>query len=193
MSTAPAFARISLISIRLTGIINTIWAAYVATAAAILFLSGDPRGHGAAWEGALIYLSAHLLSNVIGLTALLKWRCVPNGMVPTVAVGSTAVLLLAGLASYRAAAPTAAPIATLIGVIVLVAAFVTLLRIGRTHRWLPRMDTLRHLLRQSTPWIPLRSNTQMIGSAELDDAGDAAALSRAPQVTAAETALPIAD
>jgi O-antigen/teichoic acid export membrane protein len=145
MSAAPAFARLGLLSIRLSGMINTLWAVNVAAAGAIVLLWADVQGHGAAWEGALIYLGAHLLSNIIGLTALVRRRCVPKGMIATMSIGMGAALLLAVLAPYRTAGSGRLPLMS--GVLILAVAFAALLRIGYHHRWLPSLESIRSLLR----------------------------------------------
>src|ERR1035438_3714985 len=83
MGSAPATARLSIVSIRATGIINTVWAIFVAIAASMFLLS-----HGSAARAMTIYLAAHILSSVLVLS-LLAWKDhIPRGVIPVFTFGS---------------------------------------------------------------------------------------------------------
>ncbi len=100
MGSSPASARLSIVSIRTTGIINTLWALLVAGGATLFFLGG-----GNAWKGALIYLAAHLFSAVMVLGYLSARRSVPSGMNQVFMLGAGAGVTLMALALWRCQQP----------------------------------------------------------------------------------------
>ena len=96
MGNSPAAARLTIVSIKTAGVINTLWAVFVAGAGTALLLHG-----GAAWQAMAVYLGAHLLSSGLVLAALVRHRCVPPGMLAVVSLGAATSLGLAGLAYLR--------------------------------------------------------------------------------------------
>src|SRR5262249_52462376 len=93
MGSGPAPAPLRIVSIKVTGVINTIWAILVAlSATSFLFWRGD------AWKGMLIYLVAHIVSAVLVLLSLATRNCVPDGMKTVYIFGIGGSVSLAALA-----------------------------------------------------------------------------------------------
>ncbi len=141
MSNAPAAGRLSIVSIKSTGIINTVWAVMVALAATLfLFHAGN------AWKAAAIYGCAHLLSAVLVLLALRKYASVPGGMISLFLVSSAVAVAASLLAGFRAGQAQLTVPLTLGLIAVFVAGFVLLLLIGRRYGWLPTAAALWRLV-----------------------------------------------
>jgi O-antigen/teichoic acid export membrane protein len=131
-ANAPAAARLSILSIKTTGIINTCWAIFVALSGLVFMIRG-----GDASTVMLIYLGAHTLSSICVLFALHRRNSLPHGMVKvfTLATGSTIVLAL--FSDLRAAQPGLA--AGLSGAMLMLfaIALTALIRMGRRYGWIP--------------------------------------------------------
>ena len=70
MGNAPAAARLTIVSLRATAVINTIWAVFVAVAATLLLVRG-----GSAWQAMARVLSgAHVLSALAGSAGTLRQK-----------------------------------------------------------------------------------------------------------------------
>jgi O-antigen/teichoic acid export membrane protein len=140
MGSGPTSARLSILSIRTSGMINTIWATVVALAAATFLV-----WHGDAAKAALIYLGAHVVSAAL-LWIHLRRRCsMPQGMGAMYVAGAVVTVLLAALSMLRDAHPQAArPIS---GLLLLVSAggLIALTAIARRERWLPNASQFRRL------------------------------------------------
>ncbi len=80
MGNSPAAARLSVLSLRTTGLINTAWAVTVGALATLLLFGGS------ALEGAAIYLVAHAVSSTLVFVSLRSRRSVPAGTVLCVRV-----------------------------------------------------------------------------------------------------------
>jgi O-antigen/teichoic acid export membrane protein len=94
MSAAPAAARLTVLSLRATGAINTAWAILVCLLATLLV----PRGGAVAGLG--IYLAMHLLSAVLVMLSLARKEGLPTGLAGfglVTAAGSAGLALLAAL------------------------------------------------------------------------------------------------
>ena len=143
MGNAPAAARLTVVSIRSTAVINTAWAAFVAVAATGLLLHG-----GSAWQGMSIILAAHLLSSGLVLATLHRRDYVPTGMTFSYVIGALGATLLAGFAVTRAYQPQHEVALTLAMIAVLVVTGVSLFRIGRMHSWLPTKAVLHGALQR---------------------------------------------
>jgi O-antigen/teichoic acid export membrane protein len=142
MGSGPASARLTIVSIKTTGVINTIWAILVAIAATFfLFWRGD------ASKGMLIYLVAHIVSAVLVLVSLATRNCVPEGMKAVYVVGMGTSVALAALALFRYAQPALNPLITGGMFLLLATALVTLFLTGRRHGWAPDYQTIRMLVR----------------------------------------------
>ncbi|GAC1359973.1 MAG: hypothetical protein NVSMB3_07780 [Acidobacteriaceae bacterium] len=141
MGNAPASARLSIVSIRTTGVLNTVWALVVAGAASLFLLHG-----GTAATGMLIYLFAHILAAALVLLTLARKDSVPAGMTTLFLLSASTTLALVALAFFRASHPSSTAIVTL-GMTALVAlSLSTLFILGRRHRWLPAPAVIRRAL-----------------------------------------------
>ncbi len=160
MGNAPAAARLTILSIRTTGVINTIWAVFVAIAGTALLLGSSTAGgvlglhlsgSGSAGWAMAIYLLGHLLSAVLVLAALARRGAVPRGLLAVFATGTGAATALAALACWRTQA--AAGSLSLVGwstglmLALLAGALATLVGLGRRYRWLPSGSALRRVVR----------------------------------------------
>jgi hypothetical protein len=130
--SSPASARLSIVSIKMTGAINTIWAVMVAAGATLFFFIG-----GDASKGALIYLAAHLVSAVLVLSFLTKRQCVPRGMNRIFVTGVTASVALAILAFWRHQRPDLMLRLTILMALISCAALWMLVALGRQRGWIP--------------------------------------------------------
>lgn len=141
MGNAPASARLSIVSIRSSGVINTVWAVFVAAVGTAVMLHG-----GSAATAMTIYLAAHAMSSVLVLAVLGRRGSLPSGLPLTygLATGSSAALAL--LAALRAAHPAAAVPLTLIMLLLAVASLAAVLWLGRSHGWLPSRAALLRLV-----------------------------------------------
>jgi O-antigen/teichoic acid export membrane protein len=140
MGNAPAAARLSIVSIRAAGIINTLWAIVVA-ASATVFLLHD----GNAWKAMAIYLAGHVISSAIVLSVLYRKDFLPQAMVKTFVLGTTAGILLAVLALLRADLPTSALPLTAMMALISALTLTALFSIGKRHRWLPSASVAKRL------------------------------------------------
>ncbi len=140
MGNAPAAARLSILSIRATGVINTLWALVVAAAGTLLLLHG-----GRAWEAMAVYLGGHLFSAALVLALLHRGGHVPAGMLRVFGLGTGSVVVLAVLACARAWAPQHTPLLSTLMLGLSAAVIMVLLRMGRRYRWLPGTAVLRQL------------------------------------------------
>ncbi len=141
MGNAPAAARLSIVSIRAAGIINTIWAVFVAAAATLLLLH-----HGSARDAMAIYLAGHILSSILVLAVLRRKDTVPSGMIAAFALGSAAGILLAALALLRDTHPAHTPAYTALMLLLTAMAATGLYTLGKTHHWLPSVARIQRLL-----------------------------------------------
>lgn len=141
MGNAPASARLTVVSIRKTAVINTVWAASVAAAATLLLLH-----HGAqAWQGLAILLGAHLLSAVLVLRALRRNDALPRGMRLAYFAGSIGATVLAALSLVRVHLPQHAALLTLVMLAFGVGQIAWMIALGRRHRWMPSLAMLAEL------------------------------------------------
>ncbi len=145
MGNAPASARLSIVSIRASGLINTLWACLVAVAGTLLMFHG-----GSAALAMGIYLLAHTVSSTLVLLVLARKDALPRGLplLFSVATGGTAAL--AAMAALRAARPQQT--GSITGGMLLLAALTVLamLALGRQYRWLPSRAAVDRLLRYIT-------------------------------------------
>jgi O-antigen/teichoic acid export membrane protein len=141
MGSGPAAARLSIVSIKTTGVVNTIWAVLVAGAATIFLFHG-----GNAWKGMLIYLAAHVISAVLVFASLRRRNCIPRGMLSVYVLGLGGSLCLAALALARALQPQLAIQLTVSLLVVQTVVLVSLYRAGKRHSWVPRVEAVLSLL-----------------------------------------------
>ena len=141
MGNAPAAARLSIVSIRITGVLNTIWAIAVAASASIFLLRG-----GTAATGMLIYLFAHILAAALVLIVLARKDSVPSGMASVFVLSACTTVALVALAFFRASHPSLSGSVTLIMVGAVLIAFPILFFIGKRHGWLPTPAAIRRAI-----------------------------------------------
>jgi O-antigen/teichoic acid export membrane protein len=144
MGSSPAAARLSIVSIRTTGIINSIWALLVAAGASTFFFGG-----GNAAKGALIYLLAHLFSSVLVLGYLRMRHLTPAGMNQAFLIGVGASLSLAVLAVWRDQHAAAGSMITTIMTLIGGFALAGLVYLGRRRGWLPSARFFLQLMQRS--------------------------------------------
>lgn len=142
MGSSPAAARLSIVSIRIAGVVNTIWAVLVASSASLFFFVG-----GNAWKGALIYLAAHLVSAFLVLGYLSRRRLCPHGMNRLFAIGAFTSLWLAACALWRFEHPELTAALTAVMSLSAVLALSVLAALGRRRGWLPSLGFFLQLLR----------------------------------------------
>ena len=141
MGSAPAAARLSIVSIRATGTINTIWAIFVAIAGTVFMLRGGGAGLAMA-----IYLAAHILSAVLVLLYL-GWKDhVPRGMVLNFTLGCSTCVALAALSVVRNRHPASTLSITGLMAAIAAASLTTLFFVGRSNHWLPDSAAVRRIL-----------------------------------------------
>ena len=137
MGNAPAAARLTIVSIRATGVINTVWAIFVAAAATLFLFFG-----GGAWQAMAIYFAGHVLSSTLVLITLDRKDGLPPGMSTLFAFGALCSASLATLAYFRAMHPDAMLALTGVMAAVTLLALSGLLLFGRRFQWLPSTAAL---------------------------------------------------
>ena len=142
MGNGPAAARLSIVSIRAAGIINTIWAVVVAVSAS-LFLSH----RGSAGRAMGVYLAAHILSALLVLCAL-AWKKdhIPSGVNLVFLLGSFTSAALAALSVMRDRYPASSLSITGVMALIALSAWTALFFIGRKNRWLPNPTEIRRMV-----------------------------------------------
>ncbi len=151
MGNAPAAARLTIVSIRSTGVINTIWAVFVAAAATFFLFRG-----GTAWQAMAIYFAGHVLSSILVLATLHHKDRLPPGMALLFAVAAAGSAAFAALAWLRAFHPVLTlPItATMFALSILLV--VALYRIGKRFAWLPSATVFTSLTTSLRARLPRR-------------------------------------
>ncbi|MDQ2711858.1 MAG: oligosaccharide flippase family protein [Acidobacteriota bacterium] len=132
MGSWAAAQRLSVLSIRLSGIINAIWAVFVGVTATVFLLRSSDAAKGAA-----VYLAAHLLSAVLLLVALKSKGNLPTGMTTVFSWGTFSVLGLALLSIGRHHFASAQLPLTAGSVVWWIVAVVTMIQMGKRRNWLP--------------------------------------------------------
>ena len=150
MGTAPAAARLTIVSIRATAVINTLWAVFVAVTSTLLLFHG-----GSAWRAMAIYFFAHVLSSLLVLGTLKRRDHLPHGLMPLFGFCAISIGALATLSLVRALRPGTAP---LTGVMVLILAVLTagLYVFGRRYDWLPPRAYFALLIAKLTARLGVR-------------------------------------
>ena len=141
MGNAPAAARLTIVSLRATAVINTIWAVFVAAAATLLLVRG-----GNASEAMAVYFLAHIVSASLVLLTLRRRDNLPAGMVPLFAMAVVAVGFGSALAMLRSTSPALVwPITAAMAAITLLACG-ALWWLGKKHDWLPPREAVLRLV-----------------------------------------------
>ena len=142
MGNAPAAARLSIVSIRISGVINTVWAMLVAGAGTVLMLHG-----GSAALAMTIYLGAHTISSVLVLGTLAHRKALPRGLPLSFGLATGTAAGMALLAMLRVQRPGSAVVVSLAMLLLLAAALTVLALVGRRHGWLPKREAVERLAR----------------------------------------------
>lgn len=140
MGNAPAAARLSIVSIRATGFINTVWAITVAIAASLLFLHG-----GSAALAMSIFFAAHVLSAVLVLIVLLQKDFVPTGMSWMLLLSTSGALSLIFLAIWRSHSTIHEGWISLLTILIASAFIWLLVVLGRRNDWLPATPAVKQI------------------------------------------------
>lgn len=152
MGNAPAAARLTIVSIRTTGVINTVWAVFVAITATMMLMHG-----GGAALAMAIYFVAHVLSSVLVLAVLARKDGLPRGLVALYGLATGSSALLAGLAWARTERAESAGVLTGVMLAVTLISLIALYGMGRRYGWTPTADALRGL-RARIPGLSRRSS-----------------------------------
>ena len=145
MANAPAAARLSIVSIRATAVINTLWALFVAAAATLLLFR-----HGSAAQGLGILFAAHLLSAIAVLATLRRIDHLPAGMTVAYLLGTSAAAALAILAIFRSSSMAHNFAMSAVMLIIFAGSAALLFAIGKRHRWIPSPQATRGLMQSFT-------------------------------------------
>jgi hypothetical protein len=148
MGYAPAAARLTIVSLRATAVINTVWAVIVAAAATLLLVRG-----GSAWEAMAVYFCAHSISDVLVLLTLRQMDSLPAGMISLFVMSMTAVIAGSALALVRSSMPglTLALTGALVAITLMAGA--GLYALGKRHDWLPSRAMVESLLARVQPFV----------------------------------------
>ncbi len=140
MGNAPAAARLTIVSIKCTGIINTVWAIVVAVLATVFLFNG-----GSAATGAAVILAAHVLSSALVLAVLRIKSNVPRGVVGLYLASTAGALALSALAlTGQRILGSGSSLASCLLFLVCLA---TLGWLGRQYRWIPSKESISQMLR----------------------------------------------
>ena len=149
MGSGPVSARVSILSVRTTGVINAIWAVLVTlSAATFLWWGGD------AAKASLIYLGAHIVSAALLWFSLRQRQTLPTGLSAVFLTGCATTLGLVVLAALRDRYWHSNGLASVLLLLVTGAGLQTLFIIARRQRWLPDLTQLRQTF--AARWSGLR-------------------------------------
>lgn len=140
MGNAPAAARLSIVSIRATGVINTIWAIVVASSASVFLFHG-----GTAFQAMSIYFGAHVLSAALVLLTLKRKDHVPSGMIAMFSLTALSSGSLAALAFLRSTYPSLAMPLTAAMAAQLALSITSVVFFGKRYHWLPSRTAVQGL------------------------------------------------
>ncbi|MFT4112062.1 oligosaccharide flippase family protein [Silvibacterium sp.] len=160
MGNAPAAARLSVVSIKTTGIINTIWAVAIAVAGTLLFARG---GNAALAMG--IYFGAHALSAALVLLILKKIDYVPAGMAPLFLLSTVTAFTLTLFAALRQLDSAHTwPLSIAMGVLSTLS-MATLAALGKRHGWMPTLEAVRVGVRKLASMVGFETREHATGRA----------------------------
>ena len=148
MGTAPAANRLTIVSIRATAAINTVWAIFVATASTLLMFHG-----GSAWRAMSIYFFAHVLSSVLVLLTLSRRDRLPEGLLSLFGFCAVSVGLLAALSLWRGLHGQTGAVTALMTLLTALTA-AGLYLFGKRFQWLPPRAVLLRLAARLRPSRP---------------------------------------
>jgi len=140
MGNAPPSARLSVVSIRLTAVINTAWAVTTAFLGTALMLHG-----GNAAQAMAVFLAAHILIAILVLIALSRQDRLPAGMVSLFIMSASGIVILAFLSAIRVTHPSSSGSLSLLMLCIIALCSVLLYRLGKKHSCLPTQVMLQSL------------------------------------------------
>ncbi len=147
MGNAPPSARLSVVSIRSTALVNTVWAIFTAVVGTLLLL------HGGTAAGAMaVFMAAHVVIAAMVLIALHRRDRIPAGLVELFLVSTGATVALSLLAAYRAHHVNLTGRITALMAAVALAAGLWMYRLGKAQQWLPSRAMMQALTRR-LPWF----------------------------------------
>lgn len=148
MGTQAAWQRLSVISIKVAGAINTVWAIFVAIASTTFLLHSSTAAKGAA-----VYLAAHLLQAVLLVWVLKSKGNMPRGLATIMGWSMSTMVVLAALSVCREYFPEQVSLLTAGCAAVWVASTGVLLYLGKRRHWLPSRQMIDKILNR----LPLLS------------------------------------
>ena len=144
MGNAPPSARLSVVSIRSTATVNTIWAIFTAGVGTLVMMRG-----GSAASAMAVFLAAHIVIAIIVLVVLSRKDSLPAGMVQLFTVSSAGIVLLVMSATYRAHNAAGQVRATAMMCVLTLVATAWLYQLGKRHGWLPSREMVHGLLQRA--------------------------------------------
>lgn len=151
MGNAPASARLSIVSLRSAGVINTVWAVVVGCSATLFLFFG-----GGAAEAMAIYLVAHALSAGLTLAVLRRKDRMRLRMFALFALTTSTITLLLALAALRAADVHRSSSLTALMLAVSLLSMAAMFALGKRYQLLPSADRLRALRSRLGTYITRR-------------------------------------
>jgi O-antigen/teichoic acid export membrane protein len=148
MGSAPISARLSILSIKTFGMINTAWAIFVAISATLFLFHG-----GNAAKGAMVYLTGHLFLAVLQIWSLNKSGSMPRGSIISFAAGVGGTVILVGLAWLRNIHEDSSIQISLLMLAVLLVFTLLMVSIGKQRNWLPSWGAIASLARKGVGFI----------------------------------------
>ncbi|SDF22381.1 lipopolysaccharide biosynthesis protein [Terriglobus roseus] len=152
MGNAPPSARLSVVSIRLTAVINTAWAVTTALLGTALMLHG-----GNAAQAMAVFLAAHILIALLVLIGLQRRDRLPSGMVSLFIISTSGIVSLALLSAVRVTHPADSGLLSLLMLCVVTLCTMLLYRLGKKQSCLPSQAmllSLRHRILSSLRRLP---------------------------------------
>ncbi len=131
MSGTPAAHRLSIVSLRATGVINAIWAILIIVIGLVLVPAVGARGAAGA------FLVAHSLANAMVLARLWSLKELPKKCLAVIVVAMVGALSLAVLGYLRASIPSMASSFSVSMLAVLISVIAVLLYLGITFELIP--------------------------------------------------------
>ena len=140
MGNAPPSARLSVLSIRSTAVVNTVWALFTAAVGTAWMLHG-----GTAASAMCVFLAAHTVIAIMVLVLLSSKDRLPSGMVQLFTVSTVAIVVLCSLALFRAGHPASMLTSTIAMLLIAAIAAAWMYRLGRVEGCLPSREMLESL------------------------------------------------
>lgn len=136
MGSAPASARLSIVSIQVWGFVNAIWAAIVAVAATLFVMRGG------AVSATAIYLAAHFISGIVTFVYLRLRGETTSGIIVIYLLATAGVALLSGEEVLRLYTPSHAAMWSTLMIVTVTAALCSLIIAGRQRNLVPDVRQL---------------------------------------------------